>query len=204
MHHDTQTGYCNLLGSCGSSRPWWQGHYQHEFPGTGQPLRLCRQGLPVSAPQNQGQDRADDGLCLAPLLPAVPPLRQLRPPETTAGMVNDLCASAIAQVVPADTGERFEAERPHLLARPAPDFDTRYYDVRHVSWDACIDVRGNRYRVPSQCCWQAGVLTTSGSTGCNLNKGYRFAPKPLRTVSCISKQTTPIISGAWVFSRMRF
>ncbi|OEY65007.1 IS21 family transposase [Marinobacter sp. X15-166B] len=50
--------------------------------------------------------------------------------------------------------ERFQEELPHLLPRPADDFDTRYYDIRHVGWDAYIDVYGNRYSVPAECCGQ--------------------------------------------------
>jgi len=50
--------------------------------------------------------------------------------------------------------QRFEEERSQLLARPATEFDTRYYDIRHVGWDAYIDVRGNRYSVPAECCGQ--------------------------------------------------
>ncbi|QFS86444.1 Integrase core domain protein [Marinobacter sp. THAF39] len=48
--------------------------------------------------------------------------------------------------------ERFQEEQPQLLPRPAEDFDTRYYDIRHVGWDAYIDVHGNRYSVPAECC----------------------------------------------------
>lgn len=48
--------------------------------------------------------------------------------------------------------QRFAQERAALQPRPAIDFDTRYYDVRHVPWDAYIEVRGNRYSVPAQCC----------------------------------------------------
>lgn len=50
--------------------------------------------------------------------------------------------------------QRFEEERHQLNPRPATDFDTRYYDIRHVGWDAYIDVRGNRYSVPAECCGQ--------------------------------------------------
>ena len=50
--------------------------------------------------------------------------------------------------------QRFEEERHQLSPRPATDFDTRYYDIRHVGWDAYIDVRGNRYSVPAECCGQ--------------------------------------------------
>jgi len=56
---------------------------------------------------------------------------------------------------------RFDAEQPHLLARPATDFDTRYYDIRHVGWDAYIDVRGNRYSVPAHCCGQQVTIRIS-------------------------------------------
>jgi transposase len=44
--------------------------------------------------------------------------------------------------------ERFERERPVLQALPAQRYDTAYRDTRRVSWDAYIDVRGNRYSVP--------------------------------------------------------
>ncbi len=50
--------------------------------------------------------------------------------------------------------ERFQEEQLQLLPRPADDFDTRYYDIRHVGWDAYIDVHGNRYSVPAECCGQ--------------------------------------------------
>lgn len=50
--------------------------------------------------------------------------------------------------------QRFEDERSQLTPRPAAEFDTRYYDIRHVGWDAYIDVRGNRYSVPAECCGQ--------------------------------------------------
>lgn len=57
--------------------------------------------------------------------------------------------------------QRFEEEQPHLLPRPAVDFDTRYYDIRHVSWDAYIEVKGNRYSVPAHCCGQQVIIRTS-------------------------------------------
>ncbi|WP_152208724.1 IS21 family transposase [Marinobacter changyiensis] len=50
--------------------------------------------------------------------------------------------------------ERFQEEQPQLLPRPQMDFDTRYYDIRHVGWDAYIDVHGNRYSVPAEYCGQ--------------------------------------------------
>lgn len=50
--------------------------------------------------------------------------------------------------------ERFEHEKPHLQPLPAVRYDTSYIEHRHVSWDAYIDVRGNRYSVPAHLCRQ--------------------------------------------------
>lgn len=44
---------------------------------------------------------------------------------------------------------RFEREAPHLHALPAVRYDTSYHELRQVGWDGYIDVRGNRYSVPS-------------------------------------------------------
>lgn len=57
--------------------------------------------------------------------------------------------------------QRFEQERPQLKPRPALDFDTRYYDIRQVGWDAYIDVRGNRYSVPAECCGRQVTIRIS-------------------------------------------
>jgi transposase len=46
--------------------------------------------------------------------------------------------------------ERFEREKPHLKALPARRYDTAYVELRRVSWDAMVDVRGNRYSVPAE------------------------------------------------------
>jgi transposase len=48
--------------------------------------------------------------------------------------------------------ERFEQERPHLLPLPPIRYDTAYFELRKVGWDAYIDVRGNRYSVPGELC----------------------------------------------------
>jgi len=48
--------------------------------------------------------------------------------------------------------ERFERERPHLGPLPSIRFDTAYHERRRVSWDGYVDVRGNRYSVPSRLC----------------------------------------------------
>lgn len=50
--------------------------------------------------------------------------------------------------------ERFDKERAHLSALPACPYDTSYRQMRHVSWDGYIDVRGNRYSVPGHLCGQ--------------------------------------------------
>jgi transposase len=44
---------------------------------------------------------------------------------------------------------RFEREAPHLHALPAVRYDTSYHELRQVGWDGYVDVRGNRYSVPS-------------------------------------------------------
>jgi len=45
--------------------------------------------------------------------------------------------------------ERFEREAPTLQSLPSVRYDTAYLETRQVSWDGYIDVRGNRYSVPS-------------------------------------------------------
>jgi len=48
--------------------------------------------------------------------------------------------------------KRFEQERPLLPGLPAVRYDTAYFELRKVGWDAYIDVRGNRYSVPGDLC----------------------------------------------------
>jgi len=50
--------------------------------------------------------------------------------------------------------ERFDREAPHLGPLPATRFDTAYYLKRIVGWDGYVDVRGNRYSIPSEFCGQ--------------------------------------------------
>lgn len=45
--------------------------------------------------------------------------------------------------------ERFAREAPHLKPLPTQRYDSAYWESRQVSWDSYIDVRGNRYSVPS-------------------------------------------------------
>jgi len=56
---------------------------------------------------------------------------------------------------------RFKVEQEALQALPQSDFDTRYYDVRIVAWDAYIDVRGHRYSVPAEYCAQQVIIRIS-------------------------------------------
>lgn len=46
-------------------------------------------------------------------------------------------------------GERFLREKPTLSALPLKRYDTSYWEHRQAAWDCFIDVRGNRYSVPS-------------------------------------------------------
>jgi transposase len=48
--------------------------------------------------------------------------------------------------------ERFGREKSALLSLPAVRYDTAYFELRKVGWDAYIDVRGNRYSVPGELC----------------------------------------------------
>ena len=50
--------------------------------------------------------------------------------------------------------QRFALEQEHLQPLPDTDFDTSYFDIRHVSWDSYIKVGGNRYSVPETLCGQ--------------------------------------------------
>jgi transposase len=44
---------------------------------------------------------------------------------------------------------RFAREAPALRPLPAGRYDTSYWELRQVGWDAYVDVRGNRYSVPA-------------------------------------------------------
>ncbi len=55
------------------------------------------------------------------------------------------CQGTVQEIV----AERFAREAPTLQSLPATRYDTAYREVRQVSWDAYIDVRGHRYSVPT-------------------------------------------------------
>ena len=46
--------------------------------------------------------------------------------------------------------ERFAREAPTLRPLPAVRYDTAYQELRQVSWDAYIDMRGRRDSVPAE------------------------------------------------------
>jgi transposase len=46
--------------------------------------------------------------------------------------------------------QRFSQEKPELKALPAQRYDTAYLEWRSVAWDSYVDVRGNRYSVPTR------------------------------------------------------
>jgi transposase len=46
--------------------------------------------------------------------------------------------------------ERFAREAVVLRPLPSQRYDTSYREIRHVGWDGYVDVRGNRYSVPSE------------------------------------------------------
>ena len=54
--------------------------------------------------------------------------------------------------------ERFQREAPALRPLPASRYDTSYRETRQVSWDSYIDVRGNRYSVPSELIGQPVIV----------------------------------------------
>jgi len=54
--------------------------------------------------------------------------------------------------------ERFMRESPMLYPLPPVRYDTSYREHRLVHWDGYIDVRGNRYSVPSSLCGKHVVI----------------------------------------------
>lgn len=54
--------------------------------------------------------------------------------------------------------ERFKREASVLGPLPASRYDTSYREIRQVSWDSYIDVRGNRYSVPGELVGQSVIV----------------------------------------------
>lgn len=61
--------------------------------------------------------------------------------------------------------ERFKREQPALKPLPPTRYDTSYFEWRRVAWDSYIEVRGNRYSVPSELVGQR-VAIRIGLDGC--------------------------------------
>ncbi len=64
------------------------------------------------------------------------------------------CHGTLKEIV----AERFVREAPTLQPLPAQPYDTSYRELRRVSWDSYIEVRGNRYSVPSPLVGQMVVV----------------------------------------------
>ena len=64
----------------------------------------------------------------------------------------------VQQTVKEVVAERFRREQPVLGPLPAQPYDTAYRETRTVGWDGYIDVRGNRYSVPSHLSGQVVVV----------------------------------------------
>jgi transposase len=87
--------------------------------------------------------------------------------------------------------ERFHREVPFLGPLPAARYDTSYRERRFVGWDGYIDVRGNRYSVPSELCGNtvtirislegmlavyAGDVKVAEHRLCNAAEGWQTVP----------------------------
>jgi hypothetical protein len=70
--------------------------------------------------------------------------------------------------------ERFAREKPRLGLLPAQRYDTAYRETRHVSWDGYIDVRGNRYSVPSELAGQRVAVRLSLDDQLHVYAGERL------------------------------
>jgi transposase len=55
------------------------------------------------------------------------------------------CQGTVKEIV----SERFTKEQPYLKRLPPQRYDTAYLEIRTVAWDSYIEVRGNRYSVPT-------------------------------------------------------
>ena len=88
------------------------------------------------------------------------------------------CHGTLKEVV----ADRFERERPTLVPLPQHRFDTSYIETRQVAWDAYVDVRGNRYSVPANCCGQTVTVHISLDGALHIYQGeQRVATHQLTT-----------------------
>jgi hypothetical protein len=86
--------------------------------------------------------------------------------------------------------ERFAREAPTLQPLPPRRYDTAYRESRQVSWDAYVEVRGNRYSVPAALACQSvqvrltldGTLTVYDGEHCVAQHALRPAAHGWATV----------------------
>ncbi|HEU18632.1 MAG TPA: IS21 family transposase [Deltaproteobacteria bacterium] len=81
--------------------------------------------------------------------------------ELAARWLEDVADLRVHGTVKEVVKERFSREAPFLGPLPAVRYDTSYRDHRTVHWDGYIDVRGNRYSVPSALCGQTVAIRIS-------------------------------------------
>lgn len=67
--------------------------------------------------------------------------------------------------------ERFAREQPQLQPLNTQRFDTSYRETRLVSWDAFVEVRGNRYSVPDHLAGQTVTVRISLDDGLRVYAG---------------------------------
>lgn len=86
--------------------------------------------------------------------------------------------------------ERFAREVPYLRPLPPRRYDTAYWELRRVGWDAYVEVRGNRYSVPAGLAGQLvrvritldGGLSVYADDQCVAQHALRPAPEGWSTV----------------------
>jgi transposase len=71
--------------------------------------------------------------------------------------------------------ERFAQEEPTLAPLPTHRYDTSYRELRHVAWDAYIEVRGNRYSVPAGLVGQTVAVRIGLDRSLRVYHGERLA-----------------------------
>ena len=72
---------------------------------------------------------------------------------------------------------RFERERGSLSPLPRQRFDTSYFEYRKVAFDSYIDVRGNRYSVPSRHVGEVVEIRISLDGGLRVYDPLDFSPE---------------------------
>lgn len=83
---------------------------------------------------------------------------------------------------------RFVREQPALQPLPTQRYDTSYHEVRHVSMDAYIEVRGNRYSVPS---YLVGQMVT-------VRIGLEGTLRVYRAEELVARHTLTSAQQGWV------